>query len=112
MLATDTLVTKIMLGVFGNVPAFDGNFKEGLRQEGLTRSDFDGQALKNIAKFYSRYKTYIDDFRPILTLDLQTGKDSTVCYTKAKLVDMAVWIEGEAALKLKREKSKNEKQNQ
>ena len=27
--ATDTLVTKIMLGVFGSVPAFDTNFKTG-----------------------------------------------------------------------------------
>jgi len=26
---TDTLITKIMLGVFGNVPAFDNNFRKG-----------------------------------------------------------------------------------
>ena len=33
--STDTLVTKIMLGVFGCVPALDANFVEGLDAQGM-----------------------------------------------------------------------------
>lgn len=32
---SDTLVTKIMLGVFGNVPAFDDNFRYGCKVAGI-----------------------------------------------------------------------------
>lgn len=45
--ASDTLVTKVMLGTFGAVPAFDAYFKRGL---GVTT--FGPKALRKIGEFY------------------------------------------------------------
>jgi hypothetical protein len=48
---SDTLVSKVMLGVFGNVPAFDDNFKIG-----FACKCFDKDTLKVIGHFYARVK--------------------------------------------------------
>jgi hypothetical protein len=45
--ATDTLVTKIMLGVFGSIPAFDTNFKAGFGVYAFGES-----ALMRVGRFY------------------------------------------------------------
>lgn len=54
---TDTLITKIMLGVFGNVPAFDQFFRTGL---GVGK--FNEVSLKKVAEFYECHKGVIDDY--------------------------------------------------
>ena len=89
--ASDTLVTKIMLGVFGNIPAFDTYFCKGLRV-------WDGQreeACSGWQSFYDCHKAVIDECaNTIHTLDFVTGEDTTRHYTKAKIVDMVGFMEG------------------
>lgn len=85
---SDILVTKIMLGVFGNVPAFDTNFKKGFQV-----ATFGSKALKQIATFYNENATVIDKYR-IPTLDFASGKPTARHYTRAKVIDMAFFIEG------------------
>lgn len=85
--ATDTLSTKIMLGVFGNVPAFDSFFKAGFRV-----SSFSRQALRDIGHFYEAHE---DAFKtPPHTLDFRTGAATTRPYPKAKVMDMIFFMEG------------------
>ena len=86
---TDTLVTKIMLGVFGNVPAFDGNFCKGFQ---LNKA-LNKHSLTIILGFYQANKQIIDDY-DIYTLDFSAGKETKRKYTKAKLIDMIGFIEG------------------
>src|SRR3989344_9441282 len=50
----DTLVTKIMLGVFGNVPAFDRNFRLG-----SNLGTFNEHSLKQIEEFYKNNSVVI-----------------------------------------------------
>lgn len=108
---SDTLVTKIMLGIFGNCPALDGNFKEGMKQAEFSLPySFHVDSFKKIYDFYIKYKRDFDKVEPPSTLDFLTGKDTDRLYTKAKLVDMAVWIEGQH--KLDAEKAEKKKQNQ
>lgn len=83
-----TLVTKIMLGVFGNVPAFDTNFKNGFRA-----FTFNHKSLSRIREFYLEHKDIIEKYR-IHTIDFQTGKPTARRYTRAKVVDMCFFIEG------------------
>lgn len=85
---TDTLVTKIMLGIFGNVPAFDTNFCNGFKMR-----TFNPNSLKQIAKIYQDNKEIIDNYK-ICTFDFKTGKISGRRYTKAKIIDMVGFIEG------------------
>lgn len=85
---SDILVTKIMLGVFGNVPAFDTYFKNGCQV-----STFGRKALQKIGAFYKDNHEVIDRFRTP-TLDFVTGKPTPHRYTRAKVIDMAFFVEG------------------
>jgi hypothetical protein len=86
--ATETLVTKVMLGVFGCVPAFDTYFKKGF---GTSR--FGPKSLRGIRGFYDENREVLDRFR-IATIDFSTGADTNVRYTVAKVIDMVFFIEG------------------
>jgi len=87
--ASVTLITKIMLGVFGNVPALDQNFCKGF---GYNKY-FSKSLLRKIADYYDANKGTIDTYR-IHTIDYQTGTDTAFLYSKAKLIDMIGFIEG------------------
>lgn len=86
--ASDILVTKVMLGVFGCVPAFDTYFKKGF---GV--STFGKGSLRLVGEFYRANASIIDQQRQS-TLDFTTGRPTTRLYTRAKVVDMIFFIEG------------------
>lgn len=84
---SDTLSTKIMLGVFGNVPAFDTYFNAGF---GVWT--FNRRSLEQIGAFYEAHSEVFQ--RRIPTLDFYSGGPTTRLYPKAKLMDMIFFIEG------------------
>ena len=86
--ASDILVTKIMLGVFGCVPAFDTYFKKGFGTWTFGRT-----ALMRVGTFYAKNAEVIDRHR-VPTLEFDTGTESTRKYTRAKVIDMVFFIEG------------------
>lgn len=86
---TDTLTTKIMLGVFSNVPAFDDFFRKGFKMH-----KFGKKSLKTIAKFYEDNKDLIDRYK-IATFDFDSGDTTDRLYTKAKIIDMIGFMEGQ-----------------
>lgn len=82
-----TLTSKIMLGVFGCVPAFDRYFCKGFNVSGFRRS-----ALRDVQDYYSRHQKIIDNHRDhTINFDGETTKR---CYTQAKVIDMIFFIEG------------------
>lgn len=87
---SDTLITKIMLGVFGNVPAFDQYFCKGFKMY-----TFNEKSLLKLKEFYDEKKDSFEDYGPIYTYDFLTAKDTHIPYTKAKLLDMYGFIEGQ-----------------
>lgn len=87
--ASATLVTKIMLGVYGNVPAFDDYFKKGLKIRWSGKS-----SLRKIAVFYQEHKQVIDSV-DISTLDFATSQQTHRKYPKAKIIDMVGFIQGQ-----------------
>ena len=105
---TDALKTKIMLGVFGNVPAFDRNVSQGCIAEGMVGT-FNEGALEMIAAFYRRNDSVIDAYR-VPTFDFIRGAHTQRYYTRAKVIDMALSIEGEKRLERKdQEKQERER---
>jgi hypothetical protein len=86
--ASSTLVTKIMLGVFGCVPAFDTYFMRGFRVSRFARA-----AVGKVGRFYQEHADIIEANR-IPTLDFATGAETTHTYTRAKVIDMIFFIEG------------------
>jgi hypothetical protein len=85
---SDILVTKIMLGIFGNVPAFDSFFKKGF---GV--SAFGKYALEKVSTFYQENSSVIENSR-LTTIDFFTGQPTNRPYTRAKVIDMIFFIEG------------------
>ncbi len=86
---SDTLITKIMLGVFGNAPALDQYVKKSFKVYALNK-----KTLNKIKIFYDNNKDIIDGYE-INTLDFFTGQDTDIKYTKAKLIDMYGFIAGQ-----------------
>lgn len=86
---SDTLITKIMLGVFGNIPAFDNFVKKAYKLYYVNKS-----CLKRIQDFYLSNKIKIDSYK-IPTFDFLTGQNTSLLYTKAKIVDMIGFVEGQ-----------------
>lgn len=86
--ASDILVTKTMLGVFGCVPAFDRYFRVGFGCQTLC-----AHALVRIGEFYMDHQAKIDIHR-VLTLDFDSGLDTKRRYSRAKIIDMIFFQEG------------------
>ncbi|MFA7151506.1 MAG: hypothetical protein WC113_01210 [Candidatus Paceibacterota bacterium] len=86
---SDTLITKIMLGVFANIPAFDQYFRKSLKVYSVNK-----KSLLKIKNFYEENKDVFDSFK-IHTFDFLTAKETDIIYTKAKLVDMCGFMDGQ-----------------
>jgi hypothetical protein len=87
---TSTLSTKIMLGVFGNVPAFDRRVRAGLKAGGLV-GRFGARALRGIGDYYQQNADLIERGR-LRTLDFETGRHTHRKYTRAKVIDMIFYV--------------------
>lgn len=85
---SDILTTKVMLGVFGNIPAFDNFFKAGFRA-----ATFGPKSFRRIGHFYHENADAIERHR-VPTLDFDTGRPTHRLYTRAKIIDMIFSIEG------------------
>jgi hypothetical protein len=85
-----TLVTKMMLGIFGFVPAYDDYFCESFRK--ITKCGFrafNKESLKVIENFYICNKEVINKLsKKIFTYDFISGEKTKVNYPKIKIIDM------------------------
>jgi hypothetical protein len=87
-----TLITKILLGVFGFVPAFDNYFTETFRRLSLGQCGFrrvNRESLSIISDFYTANNAVIDDLaNRTFTTDFKSGQKTRINYPKAKIIDM------------------------
>jgi hypothetical protein len=92
--ASDTLVTKIMLGVFGCVPALDSYFVRGF---GLSSNrPLRASTLEAIADYAASRAASLSDQR-IYTIDFASGAETLRRYPVAKIIDMVFFVEGSRA---------------
>lgn len=100
-----TLVTKILLGVFGFIPAFDNYFCNTFRGISGGQCRFrkvNHKSLTVIKEFYEKNKTVIDRLSSeTYTIDFITGQKTKINYPMAKIIDMYGFTEG-----LKKQQSK------
>lgn len=94
-----TLITKILLGVFGFIPAFDTFFCSSFREISGGECRFrkvNENSLSFIKTFYQSNKTVIDRLSDeTFTTDFMTGKKTTLNYSKAKIIDMYGFAAGQ-----------------
>lgn len=91
--ASPILATKIMLGVFGCVPAFDTYFKKGLGVSGFTRA-----ALTSVHRFYGDNAGVVEEGR-VNTYEFDSGEVGPRRYSQAKVIDMIFFTHGERLLR-------------
>ena len=92
-----TLTTKIMLGVFGSVPAYDrffiDTFKEIFEGEcGFT--SFSKKSLLCINRFYLENQESIDAASKNLSTLSFNGEKTEYSYTRSKIIDMYGFTKG------------------
>ena len=80
---TDTLATKIILGVFGCVPAYDRYFVDGIRKNKIASGSFSKKSLKQLYAFYNNHP----EFEKLRQKFISEG----TYYTKMKIIDMCFW---------------------
>ena len=82
--ATDTLITKIILGTLGCVPAYDRYYVQAVKQYGISVGGYNKESVRDVAKYYLSHK---DDFETVRA-ELSTRG---VEYPVMKLMDMCMW---------------------
>lgn len=94
-----TLVTKIMLGVFGNIPAFDQYFVNTFSKMYRGQCSFTSVSKKSLTclkDFYDINKSIIDKLSmSTFTTDFSTGKKTKLKYPRAKIIDMYGFTAGQ-----------------
>ena len=88
--ATDTLITKILLGVYGCMPAYDTYFKSGIGSYGGTKNVTAG----NIKKVAEELIFIADELKPKIDsvlLNARNSWDKSEIYTPMKIIDMIFW---------------------
>ncbi len=87
-----TLTTKVLLGVFGFVPAFDTYFCNTFREIANGECGFrrlNKSSLLLISEFYKANQDVIsDESKQTYTTDFATGQKTSINYPKAKIIDM------------------------
>ena len=82
--ATDTLVTKILLGTLGCVPAYDRYYVQTVKQYGISSGNYNRQSVKAVAEYYLENKVAFEKERE----KLSSGGTE---YPMMKLMDMCMW---------------------
>lgn len=99
---SDTLVTKILLGTLGCIPAYDRFFMVGLESKNIPHSTLSEKSFGEMLKFCSNNIDAFDEARKEVPSDV-------VEYPIMKIVDMYFWQLGEEKERKKREQRKKGK---
>lgn len=94
--ASDTLITKILLGVYGSMPAYDSYFREGIGTVGGTKYIFGS----NIDRVLEELADVAAILMPQITAALSAACgtwDRCGVYTPMRIVDMVFWKIGETS---------------
>ena len=81
------LITKILMGTLGCVPAYDRFFEEGARHLGLEKKSYNKDSLRELADFYEEHNDRLEEARRGMQTD-------DLIYPQMKLLDMGFWQVG------------------
>ena len=79
-----TLITKILMGAFGCVPAYDRYFINGIKDQKVTTGNYNIKSLLGLVDFYESNRDRLEKTREEL-------KAYDLPYPQMKLLDMGFW---------------------
>ena len=89
---TDTLITRMMLGIFSNTPSFDTHFIKGMRGTRIG-NHFYRENIERVKIFYDDNKKEFKKFNQKIKI-LNSKEENSICYNNAKLLDMYGFAKG------------------
>lgn len=81
---SDTLITKVLMGTLGCVPAYDRYFIVGLKDQKVSTGLYNMRSLLKLVDFYEANKAQLEAARDEL-------KVSGLPYPQMKMLDMGFW---------------------
>ena len=81
------LITKILMGTLGCVPAYDRFFEEGAKYLGLEKKSYNKDSLLELADIYEAHNDRLEEARRGMRPD-------DLIYPQMKLLDMGLWQVG------------------
>ena len=81
------LITKILMGTLGCVPAYDRFFIDGIKKHKVTTQEYSLKSLLRLAKFYEEHNDRLEEARRGFEVD-------GLIYPQMKLLDMGFWQVG------------------
>ena len=81
------LITKILMGTLGCVPAYDRFFQDGAKYLGLEHNSYKEKSLRELADIYEAHNDRLEEARR----GMRVGD---LTYPQMKLLDMGLWQVG------------------
>ncbi len=81
---SDVLITKILMGTLGCVPAYDRYFVAGIKREKVATGNYNINSIIKLVDFYESNKDILE-----LTREQMVVGD--ILYPQMKLIDMGFW---------------------
>lgn len=81
------LITKILMGTLGCVPAYDRFFVDGIKKYKVTTQEYSLESVRKLAKFYEAHNDRLEEARR----GMRVGD---LIYPQMKLLDMGLWQVG------------------
>jgi hypothetical protein len=82
---SDILISKVLMGTMGCVPAYDRFFTEGVKLTGATTGQFNRPSIERLIEFYQGYHKQFDKVLEKMSVE------GRLPYPQMKLLDMGFW---------------------
>ena len=87
-----TLVTKVLLGALGCVPAYDRFFVDAVKKNEVTTGNYNIASLQKLIKFYEENQEKLEKLRSQFLIEYKfEGRKKTLDYPQMKLLDIGFW---------------------
>ena len=81
------LITKILMGTLGCVPAYDRFFVDGIKKYKVTTQEYSLESVRKLVKFYEAHNDRLEEAR-------RGMRTEDLVYPQMKLLDMGFWQVG------------------
>ena len=78
------LITKILMGTLGCVPAYDRFFVDGIKKYKVTTQEYSLKSVRKLAEFYEAHNDRLEEARRGMRI-------GDLVYPQMKLLDMGFW---------------------
>lgn len=89
---SNILVSKVLLGTLGCVPAYDRFFVDAVKKNKVTTGNYNIASLQKLIKFYEEHQEKLEKLRSEFLIKYEfDGEEKTLDYPQMKLLDIGFW---------------------